>query len=346
MTVTALRKVTGRWSCPDARLVLRADAPREMWLGARTQGIGGSDASTCAEVNRFSNRHDLFLEKTGRWVDNRDNDAMEWGRRLEPVIRQWFAENTGLEVRRAGLMASRRHPWQIVSVDGLVGDGGGLEIKTTNWRMAEEWDDDQIPDHAEIQAQHAMAVTGRPHWWIAGLLDGRTPLLRRVERDDALIASLTEIERRFWFDHVLADVPPAVTGSSLPGIKQYLALVGRTYTEAPAGEVEPLLARLAEAKAAVKAAQADADTAEAQLRLLAGDAEEVHVDGATRITCKANGSFSPKRFAEDHPDVAAQFTTTVEALDVHRLKTEKPDLYGAYRARVLRPVAAKKNGGK
>lgn len=271
----------------EARVLLSPDAPRSQWLAARRQGIGGSDASTVADLNPYSSRYALWLDKTGRAPERPDNDAMEWGRRLEPVVAKWFHDFKGIGVERAGLMASTERPWQIVSVDRLTADGGGLEIKTLSWRVESDWDDEQIPDHAELQAQHAMAVTGRMHWWVVGLVDGRRPLIRMVLRDERLIHDLTEMERRFWFDHVLADVEPAVDAAALPAVKQrYRRVTPDKAVAVAADQLDPVLARFDAAKARIKEATAEKNAAEAELRAMFGDAEGIRVGDTVRATCK------------------------------------------------------------
>lgn len=336
MTATTVRR-PGTWSCPDARLVLPADAPRERWLEARRTGLGGSDASTVAGVNRWGSRYELWLDKTGRLPEQPETPAMRMGTLLEPFVAQLFTEETGVATRRAGLMRSRTRPWQMVSVDRLTDDGGLLEAKTTNWRLAEEWDDDQVADHAEIQVQHALAVTGRSHAWVAVLIDGRDFRFRRVERDERLIGVLTEMEERFWVDHVLADQAPPMEAAALDVVKDIYSEVriDARQAEDPSRIRELIRARAAAAEE-IKNAETRKAVAEAELIEAVGDAEALLDGERTLLTRRANGTFAAARFAADHPELAAELATK-PALDLDRVKAERPDLYAQYRARVLRP---------
>jgi predicted phage-related endonuclease len=72
----------GPASCPDALAVLPHDVARHEWLAARKLGIGGSDASVVAGVNRWSSRYALWLDKTGRLPDQAATARMEAGTRL------------------------------------------------------------------------------------------------------------------------------------------------------------------------------------------------------------------------------------------------------------------------
>lgn len=336
------------WSTPASKLVLPVDAPRDQWIAARRLGLGGSDASTVAGLNPYSSLYSLWLDKTGRAPEKPQTDAMEWGHRLEPVIREWFTDTTGIPVRRAGLMQSKARPWQLVNLDGLTADGGICEWKTTNWRTddAEIWQDGQVPDHAEIQVQHGMAVTGRGHAHCVVLIDGRTPLHRVIGRDDDLIATLTELERAFWHDYVLADVEPPVDGSEATAnaLKTRYG-VAKSELVSAGPEVLDLRAQLEQAKAAAKAADAHQTEIENRLRAICGDATDLAVQGDIVVTLHQNGTFSERRFRTENPDLVEQFTTQIDALDVGRLKTERPEVYARYRARVLRtpkPKPAKK----
>lgn len=326
------------WGCPDAVDVLDL-SDRGAWLAARRHGIGGSDAAAVAGLDPWSSRYELYLEKTGQIPDKHQSSAMEWGLRLEPVVAQWWSEHTGIKIRPAGLMAHRDRPWQRGSVDRLAACGGIVEVKTTSWRMAHEWDDDQTPDAAELQTQHYLAVTGRSHAHVAVLVDGRDPMLRDVPRDQGVIDSLTEMEHRFWHDHVLARVEPAIDGSAAtadalarrwPGDNGEKVAVGSTVLD--------WLTDYEQAKRDEKDAAARAREARNRIAAAVGPGETATVHGDPVLTLKANGTFAAGRFAEENPELAEELTTLRPGLDMDRLKAEWPALYHHHRARVLRRV--------
>jgi len=329
------------WSNPNATQVLPCDAPRERWLAERRKGIGGSDASTIAGVNRFSSRYELWLDKTGQLPEKHQTSAMRWGTLLEPSLRQAFVEDTGLVVHRAGLMRSKSHPFMQVSLDGNVGDGGIFESKCTNWRMADDWDNDQIADHAEVQVQHGLAVTGRTHAHVVALIDGNDFQVRRVERDDSFIALLTEMEAEFWEKYVLGNTAPPVDAAALPAIKARWITVDTQLSVGDPAEIVPLHAAWKAAKAATKDAEVAENLLEAQIREHLAGGEALIAGGLLYATAKQNGTFALKRFAADHPDLADALSTK-PTFDLDRVKTEHPELYAQYRARVLRLSATPK----
>lgn len=330
----------GRWRMPAAQLVLPADAPLDQWRAARRAGIGGSDASTVLGLNPYSSLLSLWLDKTGRLKDRGDTPATEWGRRLEPLIADWFADSTGIPVRRAGLVRSRTEPWQQVTVDRLTADGGIAEFKTTSWRTedADIWRDGDVPDHAEVQSQHGLAVTGRTHAHVVVLIDGRNPIHRVVERDDALIADITMLERNFWETHVLCDAEPPADGrpATTAALKRRYPTTDPNKMVAGSDIEADLADRLLAAKQAVKDAETVHDELENQLRQAIGDAELLAVQGLERATLKQNGTFSEKRFAAEHPEMHRRFMVDQPRFHLPSFKETHPELYAKYRARVLR----------
>lgn len=309
MTTTTVRR--GPWACPDSALVLPADAPRPKWLEARREGIGGSDASTVAGVNRWGSRYELWLDKTGRAPEREETAAMRFGNLLEPIVADLFTEETGIPVRRAGLMRSRTRLWQQVSLDRLTGDGGLLECKTTNWRMADEWDDEQVADHAEVQTQHALDVTGRTHAWVAVLIDGRDFRFRRVERDEELIGTLREMENRFWHDYVLADTPPPMEANALDVVKDVfpVVLTDQHVAEDPE-RIRSLLAARKTLKEAVKDAETELKAIDAELIAAVGDAEALVIGDRPVVTRKTITArrLDLEALGEEHPELIEKYT--------------------------------------
>jgi putative phage-type endonuclease len=131
----------------------------------RKKGIGGSDAPAVLGVSPWCTPYQVYLEKTGQ-IDRslEDSESMFWGRTLEPVIRQRYADVTGRRV----IIPDRilRHPgfgFMIGNLDGIAQDNRVLEVKTA--RTPEGWGEpgsNEIPDPYMIQVQHYMAITAFP----------------------------------------------------------------------------------------------------------------------------------------------------------------------------------------
>lgn len=330
------------WAVPHAYLVLPASADRTAWLAARRHGVGASDASAVLGLSPWSSPYEKWMEKRGLLPEQPDNDAMRWGRLLEAVIADEWSAQTGIAIRRAGLLAAADRPWQLATVDRLAACGGLVEVKTLSWRAAGEWADGQTPDHAEAQSQHQMAVTGRGHVHVVGLQDGRTWLERTVVRDDTLIADLTAIEADFW-QSVVDGVEPPVDGA--PSTTAVLAARWPALVEKRVElgvDLERLLHDRDVAIAERDAAAAQVEQLDNRIKALLGEATVGTVDDVERVTWRRDGTLSVKRLAAEHPDAwtDCQVPATGTVLDTDRLKAEWPEAYTAARARVLRPKRA------
>lgn len=331
------------WECPAADLVLPADAPEDEWLAARRRGLGGSDASTVAGLANpnYASLHTLWMEKTGRAKPKPQSQAMRMGKLLEPVLMGLFTEDTGLAIQRQGLLRSKALPWMQVTLDGLVEDGGIIEIKTTNWRTddAKIWMDGDVPDHAEAQSQWGMAVTGRSHSYAMVLVDGQHFRWQRIDRDDRLIDLLIDMGDQMWHRHVLPDIAPPVDSSAatLAALKDLWAQADEdTEAHGDAATMQAYLDwRLAKADEA--AGRDRAKLFEPVLVDAFGAADHLLVEGQEIASRKQNGKFIESTFRELYPELAAECVTT--ALDVQRIKKEHPAEYAECRARVLRAVA-------
>ena len=189
--------------------------PRNEWLALRRKGIGGSDCAAACGLSRWKSPLQLFVEKTSGVKMEPDNERMEWGKRLEPLIRNTFAEKSGLAVVECPVMfACREYPYMIANIDGIVSEKDGskslLEIKTVGEFSASDWDDG-LPLEYYLQIQHYLAVTDLKKAYCAVLIGGNKFNHQVVERDNETIETITALEYDFWYNHVLKGIPPAVS---------------------------------------------------------------------------------------------------------------------------------------
>lgn len=322
--------------------ILPYGVDRMRWLAARRTGLGGSDASTLVGLNKWESRVELWEDKSGHLplVDEQSEEA-EMGTLLEPVVRERFARVHELEVRLVGMLRSTRWPWMLANPDGLCSDGFGYEGKTCSIFQASHWDDGQVPDHAELQAQWCMAVTGLEAWHVACLIAGQRNVYRLVERDNGLIGDLVQIGDNLWNNHVLTGLPPAVDGTEActTFLKEYYpnVLVDEAVEVDRATRDELVLAKEKTAQAE-RAAKHDHDEVKNRARRLIGDRLRLECEGDTVATWAHIDKLDTKRFQAGEPELAAAYTRPVEhvELDVDALKTDHPEMYRAYRQRQLR----------
>lgn len=117
---------------------------REEWLALRRRGIGGSDVAAILGLSKWHSPLDVYRDKIGEGADQPDSPAMEWGRRLEPVIREKYAEATGLAVEKPDLMLiSGDHPYMVADLDGICSDGRSL-YADDDGELAEATNDEAV----------------------------------------------------------------------------------------------------------------------------------------------------------------------------------------------------------
>lgn len=206
---------------PALKLVKTQELSRDDWLAVRRTGIGGSDAAAAVGLNPYMSALELWLDKTGRGEgmprpspDDTTSPTF-FGTLLEPIVAAVYTRKTGNRVRKVN--AVLRHPtipFMLANVDReVVGcrDVQLLECKTAGEFGARLWRAG-VPEYVELQVQHQLAVTGKRAAHVAVLLCGQALEVYRIERDDALIGRLVELEARFW-RHVESDTPPPADGS-------------------------------------------------------------------------------------------------------------------------------------
>ncbi len=316
---------------PDGPTIIVEDTreiSREEWLEHRRAGIGGSDVSAICGLNPYKSAFATWLDKTGQEMpeDNRNEQAREWGHRLEAFVAERFeADHEALMVvDRPQLLASAKTPWKLSNIDRQIFPIPGwaahgtkpmalLECKTVGRWSVDKWDDG-IPDPAMLQTMHYLDVTGCDEAYVAALLAGQDFRSERVERDDDLIAHLDVILTDFW-DRVINLDPPDPDGSD--ATTDLLAHMWNVET----GKVADLtadVARVAEYIHEIEAARetenaAKLRKAEAQngLKVLLQDAEIGAVNGKPVVTWKTQvkRSFEARYQLAPDPDDDGPFSS-------------------------------------
>lgn len=198
-------------------LVKTGKMSREEWLQWRTKGIGGSDASVIAGVNRYRSVFQLWLEKTGQIEpEEKETDFTHFGTVLEPVVKKEFTRRTGMKVRaKKALLQSEEYPFMLADLDGVIYEDGEMcifEAKTASAYKQEVWENG-VPEEYILQVQHYMAVTGAKKTYIAALVGGNRFFYHVVERNEELISLIITMEKKFWEENVLGGTEPVPDGS-------------------------------------------------------------------------------------------------------------------------------------
>lgn len=180
------------------------------WRAARAGSLGASQVADATArtktgwgAGRANTMAALIAERlTGEPSESYQNAAMAWGIEREPEARAAYAFHRDVDVVEIGLV---RHPTILgthASPDGVIGDGGLVEIKCPN--TATQIDTllgQSVPSKYVTQIQWQMACTGR-QWCDFASFDPRLPaemqlFVKRIPRDETLIAELEAEVRVF-----------------------------------------------------------------------------------------------------------------------------------------------------
>ncbi|HEX7501986.1 MAG TPA: YqaJ viral recombinase family protein [Acidobacteriota bacterium] len=176
---------------------LEFEQSTDEWLSWRRGGIGASDAPVVMGLSPWQTDGELFLLKTGQKAERPANDAMQRGKRLEPVARLAYVNHSGIDVAPV-CVQSREHSWMRASLDGLSADGRHVvEIKCPGEKDHRLAATGSVPEKYYPQLQHILAVTGLGEIYYWSFRFDHTVLLK-VDRDETFIAGLVEKEVAFW----------------------------------------------------------------------------------------------------------------------------------------------------
>lgn len=270
------------------RLVNTLNMQHEDWLEHRRLGIGGSDAAAICGLSRYKSPMAVYLEKLGELPPVEDNPKMKAGRLLEPVIADWFAEDTGYKVwRQNAIFQHPEHPFMLANIDRwLPGQNAGLECKNTSEYCKDDWSGTQAPTEYILQCNHYMAVTGADRWFIAVLIGGWDFQWRVIERDEELIKNLITIEKGFWEEHVVAKVPPVFSHQDTEYLKDAFPESDSDSSIELPEEAYPIIQELHLARVAKSQAEQREEAAKNQIKGYMQTSERAYFQGDLRFTWK------------------------------------------------------------
>lgn len=146
---------------------------------------GGKSATRVDYLNKLAGE---IL--TGEPMSNYVSADMERGKLMEDEARDLYAFQNGVEPQRVGFI---RNGNKGASPDSLLGDKGGLEIKSAAAHVQiERLLDGELPSEHKAQVQGSLWVAER-EWWDFCSYCPRLPLLQvRVFRDEDYIAKIAK----------------------------------------------------------------------------------------------------------------------------------------------------------
>ena len=161
--------------------------------------------------------------------------------------------------------------------------------------------------------QHQLAVTGKQAAHVAVLLSGQALEVHRIERDDALIGRLIELEARFW-QFVESDTPPPADGSDSAdrALRHLYPGNGGTVDFTDDRNLSSVFADLVAVRAEIEARQMIEARLKQSLQQAMGDATRaIFETGSVSFRRSRDGSgIDLQRLLADRPALAAQYAIT------------------------------------
>jgi len=129
------------------------------WLSWRKTVITATDCPAILGSSPWSTAYKCWQRKLGLVEEQKSNEAMERGKRLEPEARTQFIERYGIEMQPA-VVESTEFEFLGASLDGIDTLGNHiLEIKCGGVKLHDMAIKGEIPEYYMHQIQHQLLVT-------------------------------------------------------------------------------------------------------------------------------------------------------------------------------------------
>lgn len=295
---------------------------REAWLELRKGGIGSSEVGTILGLNPYETPYQLWRKKKGLDAPTPENFAMRAGHYLEDAVSLFYQDETGNEIIKSSagdwLIINNERPFLRVSPDrtcwkrGMArkhDNKGIVECKTTQ----KEIDGDSLPQHWFCQLQYQLGVAELNWGAIAWLTAGREFGYRDLTFDKDFYDWMIEDVTRFWVDCIQGNQEPLAINVEDVILKSPRHIAGKTLTAND--DIIAELAELKEVREELAALDQRKKAIEETIKMTMGDAEALVLPNTDDVLCtwkagKDRTKFDDKRFAQEHPDMYAQYTKT------------------------------------
>ncbi|MBO7264402.1 MAG: YqaJ viral recombinase family protein [Alistipes sp.] len=295
---------------------------REAWLDLRKGGIGSSEVGTILGLNPYETPYQLWRKKKGLDAPTPENFAMRAGHYLEDAVSLFYQDETGNEIIKSSagdwLIINNERPFLRVSPDrtcwkrGVAkkhDNKGIVECKTTQ----KEIDGDSLPQHWFCQLQYQLGVAELNWGAIAWLTAGREFGYRDLTFDKDFYDWMIEDVTRFWVDCIQGNQEPLAINVEDVILKSPRHITGKMLNADE--QIIAELAELKELREELAALDQRKKAIEESIKMTMGDAEALVLPNTDDVLCtwkagKDRTKFDDKRFAQEHPDMYAQYTKT------------------------------------
>lgn len=286
----------------------------------RRNYIGGSECAAVLGLSKWKTPYQVWLDKHSNELLKEDNEAMWWGRELEPLVIKKYQERTNNDVTlvldengKQKTIDNVNYPWLKAHVDGVVIDKKLIiEAKTTRF-FVDEWgepDSDQIPTEYLIQCAHYCIVLGDKFDGVDIAALGSTSDFRiyHYKRNIKLEEQIIARTKEFWEKFIKgSDIPEVTT-------KDDLSKIYNTCRDNPiiaTNEIIDKYNELLRARDSLSKIESEKEEIENELKLFIKDNSElIDISGKVLATWKSSISktLDQKKLKESNLDLTDFYT--------------------------------------
>jgi predicted phage-related endonuclease len=276
---------------------------------------------------------DVWLEKTGKRIDQKDSFALRFGSFAESFVADEYALTTGEilvcddrpvvhpdydycvgHVDRYVVKDPDQPLW---GIDWKINAKKLLECKTANYFSQGEWGEvgtDAIPLPYLCQCLWYLELTGVSHIDVAVLLGGSDLRIYSITEDQELQTLLVQKAVHFWTEYVLKDIPPPPQSISDCQTLFARAVPGKTMEASP--ETLRLISQLQSLEKDCQAHEEQIEGIKQMLMERMGDAEVLAYQGTPLITWKTpkpSYRIDTKRLSLEHPELIKAYQSPIQS---------------------------------
>lgn len=198
----------------------------EHWHQLRRSHIGASEiAALFGDTKSFVTKHQIWTRMRGLYSATIQEDFLEFGQDMEPIIAKYLARTYSMEVMKSHEYHEHPdYPWLGCTLDYYIlsaEDGPALlQIKHVSGDWVDGWTQTRAPDYIELQVQQELFVTNAARralgfsefnrTYIGALIGGNVADLRLLERGQDWSVVEEIIDRSSEFMQLIAEGEPPV----------------------------------------------------------------------------------------------------------------------------------------
>jgi putative phage-type endonuclease len=187
--------------------IINLEQGSQEWLSWRKTVITATDCSCIMGNNPWTTENKCWQRKLGLIPEQKSNEAMERGKRLEPEARAHFNERYGFDMNPE-VVESSEFNFLGASLDGISESGYTiLEIKCGGSKLHSMASKGEIPQYYLDQMQHQLLVTGASKCFYYSY-DGTDGICIEVFPEPEFKEKFMPKAREFWRCIAFNEPPP------------------------------------------------------------------------------------------------------------------------------------------